>query len=283
MSSPASASAPATTANLGPAFDRMAIAIDLRCTVTAETSEKWSVHHIGEHQLGPGEADNVLIAAQKAVGVDRPLRMTVSNDIPMARGLGSSGASLVAGAAAALRAVGGDARLDHVFRIASEIEGHEDNVAASVYGGLILVPAEGLPMRLLLHPSLHPILAVPDFRQPTPEARVVIEPKHSHEMTLRTIARVAALTAGLLTADPALLAAAHGDEIHEAPRALISPEVEGVIRLARDAGALHAARSGAGPSVVALTTAESVGRVKQAFTDQGLWVVDRPVAASGLI
>lgn len=283
MSSTGTASAPATTANLGPAFDRMAIAIEIRCSVTAERSEAWSVDHVGEHQLGPGETDNVLVGAQKAVGMERPLRLTVSNDIPMGKGLGSSGASLVAGAAAALRAVGLEAHPNQVFRIAAEIEGHDDNVAASVYGGLILVPAEGLPMRLLLHPSLHPILAVPDFRQPTPEARRVIEPTHSHEMTLRTIARVAALTAGLLTADPELLAAAHGDEIHEAPRATMSPEVEGLIRLARGAGALHAARSGAGPSVLALTTPDSVERVKSALADQGVEVVDRPVAATGLV
>jgi len=283
VSSPATASAPATTANLGPAFDRMAIAVDIRCEVTAEPADSWSIEHIGEHRLGPGEGDNVLVGAQKAVGVETPLRLTVSNDIPIGKGLGSSGASLVAGAAAALRAVGADAHLDNVFRIAAEIEGHDDNVAASVYGGLILVPAEGLPIRLLLHPSLHPILAVPDFRQPTPEARQVIESSHSHEVTLRTIARVAALTAGLLTADPGLLAAAHGDEIHEAPRARISPEVEGVIRLARSAGALHAARSGAGPTVVALTTSDVVDRVKRAFLDNGLTVIDRPVAVSGLL
>lgn len=283
MISRAIASAPATAANLGPAFDRLALAIELRCAVTAELADEWSIEHTGEFRIEPGEEDKVLAAARRAVGEDRPLRMTVSNDIPIAKGLGSSGASLSAGAAAALAAVEGEAHPDQVYRIAADIEGHDDNVAASVYGGLILVPAEGLPIRLLLHPSLHPIVAVPDFRQPTPAARAVIDKSHSHEVTLRTIARVAALTAGLLTADAELLAAAHGDEIHEAPRARISPEVEQVIAVARGAGALHAARSGAGPTVIVLTTSETVGRVSEALTEHGSTVIDRPVAASGLV
>lgn len=283
MISRAIASAPATAANLGPAFDRMALAIELRCTVEAELADDWSIAHTGEFRIEPVEEDNVLAAARRAVGGARPLRMTVSNDIPIAKGLGSSGAALAAGAAAALAAVEGEAHPDQVFRIAADIEGHDDNVAASVYGGLILVPAEGLPIRLPLHPSLRPILAVPDFRQPTPEARAVIEASHSHEVTVRTIGRVVALTAGLLTADAELLAAAHGDEIHEAPRARISPEVEGVIAVARSAGALHAARSGAGPTVVVLTTSETVSRVSEALTEHGSTVIDRPVAASGLV
>lgn len=278
-----SASAPATTANLGPAFDQMAMAIDCRCTVTASVADSWHVEHVGRFQPGDGEPDGVLAAARFAIGDDQPLQLEVDTQIPIGKGLGSSAAAFVAGVAAALRAVEGEAHPDHVFRLATEMEGHPDQTAAAVYGGLILVPAEGLPMRLPLHPSLRPIVAVPDTRLATTEARKVVADTHDHDVVLRTIARVAALTTGLITGDPRMLAAAHGDEIHEAPRAPLSPEVVAMMEIARRAGALHAARSGAGPSVMAITTNESAPAVVAAFKEYGAEVIDGPMDTAGLI
>lgn len=282
MSEPAAASAPATTANLGPAFDVIALALSLRCDVTAALADEWSIEHTTDHRPGPGEGDGILAAARDAVG-DRPLAITVSNQVPLAKGLGSSAAAFVAGAAAALRAVGDDASPDRVYRIAANLEGHADQAAAAVYGGLVLIPAEGMPMRLPLHPSIRPVIAIPHTRLPTSEARAVISESHDHDLVLRTISRVAALTAGLMTGDPEMLATAHGDEIHEAPRASLSPEVGELMDIARRAGALHAARSGAGPSVVALATAETAGRVSMAFEEAGAFVLNAPVDTTGLV
>ena len=203
--------------------------------------------------------------------------------MPLAKGLGSSAAASVAGAAAALRAVGEDASPDRVYRIAANLEGHADQAAAAVYGGLVLIPAEGMPMRLPLHPSIRPVIAIPDIRLPTSEARAVISESHDHDLVLRTISRVTALTAGLMTGDPEMLAAAHGDEIHEAPRASLTPVVGELMDIARRAGAFHAARSGAGPSVVALATAETAGRVSMAFEEAGAFVLNAPVDTTGLV
>ena len=278
-----SASAPATTANLGPAFDRMALAIDLRVTVTAAPSDAWHVEHVGAFQPESGEADGVLAAAKLVVGDGATLDITVDSQIPIGKGLGSSAAAYVAGVAAALRAAGEEATPDRVFRIATDMEGHPDQTAAAVYGGLVLIPAEGLPMRFPMHPSLRPIVAVPDTRLPTAEARRVIDNSHLHDVVLRTISRVSALTAGLITGDPGMLAAAHGDEIHEEPRASLSPEVVEMIKLARRAGALHAARSGAGPSVIAFVTSEKAPEVAAAFAAYGADVVDRPMDTIGLV
>ncbi len=278
----AKASAPASTANLGPAFDSIALALSLRCEVTADLADDWSIEHTTEHRPGPGEGDGVLTVARDAVG-DRPLALTVHNHVPLGRGLGSSAAAFVAGAAAALRAVEDDASPDRVFRIATTLEGHADQTAAAVYGGLVLIPAEGLPIRLPLHPSIRPVVAIPETRQPTAEARAVISNSHDHQKVIRSLSRVSALTAGLLTGDPEFLAAAHGDEIHEAPRASLSPEVGQFIEIARRAGAMHAARSGAGPSVVALTTAETAGRVSLAFEEAGASVLNGPVDTTGLV
>lgn len=278
----ASASAPATTANLGPGFDCVALALAPRCVVTARRAADWSVVHTGTQSPDEDEADAVMAAAKEAIG-DLPLALSVDNHVPLGRGIGSSAAAFVAGAAAALRAVGEDASPDRVFRIAAKLEGHADQAAAAVYGGLVLVPAEGMPMRLPIHPSLRPVVAVPDTRLPTHEAREVLPDSYPRDVVVRTVARVAALTAGLISGDPGMLAAAHGDEIHEVPRAPLSPEVGELIAMARRAGALHAARSGAGPSVLAIATVEKADRVAAAFESWGAMVLSGPVEATGLI
>lgn len=211
------------------------------------------------------------------------MHLKVDTEIPRGRGLGSSGAAFVAGAAAALRAVGEDASHDRVFRIAADLEGHADQAAASVFGGLILIPAEGRPERLPLHPSLRPVVAVPDVRLPTREARAVLPDSYPIDVVVRSLGRVAALTAGLITGDPEMLANAHGDEVHEAPRDAINPDVAKLIDVAKRAGALHAARSGAGPSVVAITTVDTVDRVAAAFREWGVEVIDSPVETQGLV
>ena len=277
-----SASAPATTANLGPAFDTIALALGPRCIVRARRAEEWSVVHVGAHRPAEMEHDGVVAAARQAIG-DIPLQIEVDNEVPFARGIGSSAAAFVAGAAAALRAVGEDFSPDRVFRIAADMEGHADQAAAAVYGGMQLVPAEGRPIRLPFHPSLRPVIAVPDTRLPTYEARAVLPDQYQRDVVIRSVARTAALTAGLITGDPELLAAAHGDEIHEAPREAMSPDVGKLIEVARRAGALHAARSGAGPSVMAVTTVDGASRVADAFRERGVEVIADPVETTGLI
>jgi homoserine kinase len=276
------ASAPATSANLGPAFDCMAVALEIRCVVKASPAETWSIEHIGRYQPGSEDGDGVLAAAQRAVG-NNPLSLQVDADIPIGKGLGSSAAAAVAGIAAALRVLGEEPTPDHVFRIAVELEGHGDNVAAAVFGGLSLVPAEGMPLRLPIHPALQVVIAVPQRSLPTKMARGVIDSSHPQDRVLRSLSRVAALTSGLITGDATLLRAAHGDEIHEQPRQGMSPEVSMLIEVGNAAGALHSARSGAGPSVIAFCTVETRERVASAFAGAGVEVLTPQLASTGLI
>jgi len=279
----ATASAPATSANLGPAFDCMALGLEIRCAVIVTAADQWSIEHVGRFQPSPGQGDGVLSAARLVVGDERPLSIQVDADIPIGKGLGSSAAAAVAGIAAALRLSGDDPNPDHVYRVAVEMEGHADNVAAAFYGGLVLVPAEGMPLRLPIHPALQVVVAVPSRNLPTEQARRVIDSVQPQDRVLRSLARVAALTSGLITGDPALLGAAHGDEIHERPRECMSPEVSGLIDAAKRAGALHAARSGAGPSVIAFCTTDARERVAAAYTDSGVEILTPQIASTGLI
>lgn len=282
MSRQASASAPATTANLGPLFDVIAVALPLRCRVTAEPADEWSATHLSGDRPEGGEDDGVINAARNAVG-DRPLAITVDSEVPIGRGIGSSAAALVAGTAAALRAVEGDDSPANVFKLAAGLEGHDDQVGAAVHGGAVLVAADGSLLGLPIHASLRIVVGVPETKLPTATARAVIPEVHDHDVLLRTLSRSAGLTAGLVTGDRAMLASARGDEVHEAHRAVLSPEVEELKAVAFDAGAWHAARSGAGPSVVAISDVETAASVAQALSDHGVRVINEPLETAGLV
>ncbi|HUO45436.1 MAG TPA: homoserine kinase [Acidimicrobiia bacterium] len=258
------ASAPASSANLGPGFDVLALALELRCSVTAEPGDTWELTHVGLERPNGGR-DLVLEAARRAHDHGPPLVLTVDNNIPIGRGLGSSAAAAAAGSVAAWRAAGLEPDPETVFQLVAQLEEHPDNAAAAVYGGLVLVTPDGQVTRLTPHQSLIPVVAIPHRHLSTSEARAVLADQIPRQVVVRSLGRVAALVAGLLSAEPALLAAACGDELHESPRNRYRPEVAKLIDAAREAGSLHACWSGAGPSVLALTTAGTLAAVTSAL------------------
>ncbi len=262
----AEATAPGSSANLGPGFDTLALALGLDCRVEAIPADAWMVRHHGPHAPASDDEDAVLMAARRAIGDGRPLRLDVYNDVPLGRGLGSSAAAFVAGAAAALRTAGEDDDLQRVFAIATELEGHADNVAAAVYGGF--VAALGSRVHTLeIHPSLRAVLAVPSRRLPTKWARQALPEIVDHDVAARSVARVVALVEAFRTAEPELFSAAAGDELHEAPRSPLFPEADDLMFAARSAGALHACWSGAGPSILAVTVGPRVDAVVAALEE----------------
>jgi homoserine kinase len=252
-----SASAPASSGNLGPGFDALALALSLRCTATAEPADEMTITEHGTTE--PLDVDDMIYrAAFLAAG--KPMHVALDNQVPRTRGLGSSSAVTAAVAGAVLKAAvlpGGKAR---VFEIVTEIEGFGDNAAAAVFGGFVAVSGSGV-QRLKLHDSLLPVVGIPHEHLKTGEARAILPEQVSHGVASRTAGRVVFLIEGLREGNRETLSHAAGDELQELPRAPLSPMTGELMEAARAAGAVHVCRSGAGPTALAFSTSETRGRI----------------------
>ncbi len=152
--------------------------------------------------------------------------------------------------------------------MAAAAEGHSDNVAAAVFGGLVAVTPAGLVERLGVHPSLHVLVAVPDESLLTREARTAVSAEVPRDLAVRTASRLTMLVEGLRTGEARHLQAALGDELHEAPRSVLTPTPERLIAAALGAGALYAAWSGSGPSVISFSTEDELEPVLESLNSE---------------
>jgi homoserine kinase len=257
------ASAPASSANVGPGFDVLAIGFEMRCRVEAMPADRWSVTEEGT-SYEPDPQSLVVQAA--AIAGDRPLAIDITNNIPRTRGLGSSAALSTAVAAAALRANEIEPTSGQLLDFVGDLEGHYDNAAAAVHGGCV-VSAFGVFRRLEVAPDLVFIAAIPDTVLSTPRAREVLAPQVDRNLVARSLARIVFLVEGLRTGSADAFAAAMGDELHEGPRSELSPVTGALMAAAYGSGALHAAWSGAGPSALAISHRDKVEPVRTALAD----------------
>jgi homoserine kinase len=259
------ARAPASSANLGPGFDTLAVALDCYVSVEVEEAPALAVRTEGE---GAGLFDDASHLAARVVaavlGHDR-FAVTVRSQIPVARGLGSS-AALVAAAAAAAGA-------EDPFAVAAAYDGHPENAAASVYGGLVAATTVGgVPVyaHLPLSDDLAFVAIVPDRNLSTPGARALLPETLSRSDAVFNLGRMGLLLAGL--ADPAELTAdATDDRIHQLPRTALFPEAPALLQGLLDAGALAASWSGAGPALIGMVRA-GVREAVQAGAEKALAV-----------
>jgi homoserine kinase len=258
-----SATAPASSGNLGPGFDVLALALELRCRVTATPADDWSIHQDGTTYV-PESGDMVVQAAKAAVGT--PMHLEIENAIPRSRGLGSSSAVTTAAAAAAARADGREPSSADLFAIVAGLEGHGDNAAAAVYGGLVAVAGEQI-LHLAVSPELRIVVGIPNSKLSTDHARSVLSDEVDRWAASRNLARLAFLIEGLRIGDLEVLGGAAGDELHELPRRHLSPITSELMEAARAAGAGHAAWSGAGPTAIAFTSIEVCADVEAALAD----------------
>jgi homoserine kinase len=256
------AAVPATVANLGPGFDSLALAVDLANHVMIDTDTRPVVEVRGE---GAGElpedASNLVFRAmvylaREAGGALPPFRLSSDNDIPLERGLGSSAAAVVAGLLLADRLLGTGLDPDRLLEVAVDIEGHPDNVAACLRGGVVVVylGRDGWRAeRLDPHPGLRPVLLVPVHeRLSTADARRML-PREVPLSDAAFNAGRAALAVLALTARPDLIGEALEDRLHQARRLPLVPSSRALFEDLREAG-VPVCVAGAGPSLLAFDT-----------------------------
>ena len=267
MSRPVTVRVPATSANLGPGFDCLGLALDLHDEVVVTAGDPGDGDHVEVQVHGEGsgavptDARHLVVralhAALDALGEPHPpLIMTCTNRIPHGRGLGSSAAAVVAGLLAGRALVaGGTDRLDDdaLLSLASAMEGHPDNAAACLLGGLTLAwsDAGGVhAVRLEPRPELRATVLVPAAALSTETARWLLPAQVPHADAAHAAGRTALLVAAL-TGVPGLLLPATEDRLHQSYRAAAMPGTDALVRALRDAGTA-AVVSGAGPSVLVL-------------------------------
>ncbi|WAC67402.1 homoserine kinase [Agrococcus sp. SL85] len=254
---------PATSANLGPGFDTLGLALNVHDELVVEAVEgsavRVEVEGVGAGEV-PTDAENLvarsLLHVLEAVGVEAPgLVLRARNAIPHGRGMGSSGAAIVSGVLAAQGLLEGIVELDDadVLRFATELEGHPDNVAPAIFGGLTIAWVDGTGPRhkqLAVHRGVSLLVAVPEATMSTKLARSLQPEAVPHADAVFNLSRSALLVAAL-TQSPELLLDATEDRLHQAYRSSAMPGTSALVAALRDAG--HAAVvSGAGPSVLVL-------------------------------
>ncbi|WP_375400113.1 homoserine kinase [uncultured Amnibacterium sp.] len=254
---------PATTANLGPGFDTLGLALSIYDTLTVQVTDSPGVH-VAVTGVGAGvvptDATNLvaraIAAAFDAFGQPMPgLALTAHNTIPHGRGLGSSGAAIVSGVVAAQALLEGlvDSSDEQLLAVATAMEGHPDNVAPALFGGLTIAwVGAGGPQhkKLLVHRGVSPLVLVPEHTMSTELARSLQPQSVPHEDAIFNVSRSTLLIAALIQS-PELLLDATEDRLHQSYRASAMPETDRLIALLRAAG--HAAVvSGAGPSILVL-------------------------------
>jgi homoserine kinase len=262
---PVTVRVPATSANLGPGFDALGLALGLHDVVEARiipVGLTIEVTGVGTGASADGE-DHLVIRAMRAGfsaldGQPPGIALRCVNAIPQGYGLGSSAAAIVAGLLAARELAPGGKSLDDdgLLRLATRLEGHPDNAAACLAGGLTIAwtsAAGPHAARLALAPGLTPVLCVPDKPLATAEARQVLPPAVPHADAAANAARSALLVAAL-AGDPGLLLTGTEDFLHQPYRTAVMPATAGLVARLRDAG-IPAVVSGAGPTVLALTVA----------------------------
>jgi len=273
---------PATSANLGPGFDALGLALALYNEVVAEERDGVTVTIDGEgDDRLARDAHNVVARgvrlAYEAAG--RPFKgcaLACVNRIPAARGLGSSAAAWVGGLAAGNALLGSPLSRDALLGLAARAEGHPDNVAAAVFGGLTVscgTPQGVTAVTLPVPKNLAWVELVPEVTSATAEARALLPRSVPREDAVFNVQRVALLLAGLQTALPAALSVALEDRLHQPYRLKLFPWMPTVAAAARAAGALGCVLSGAGPSLLAVVDGDgrAVGRaMEEALSGAGV-------------
>lgn len=254
--------APASTSNLGPGFDCLGLALGLRNELTLELHDGSGppvveVEGAGADSLPAGEANMLVRAARMSLPPALPGRLVFKarNRVPLARGLGSSAAAIVSGLWAGAHLVGTLRRSeDELEQLAVGLEGHPDNIAPCVHGGLtasLMVGDRARAQRLGIHSSLSSVVCIPDFELSTRKARSVLPETVFRADAVFNASRAMLLVRALESGHVARLPELMKDRLHQPYRAKLVPGLEDALTAAVEAGAVGASLSGSGPTVFA--------------------------------
>lgn len=272
---------PASSANLGPGFDALGMAVQLYLSCRFRRAETLQIRVSGKDAASiPTSSENLIWQTARRVAAELegelpPIELEIENEIPIGKGLGSSAAALVAGVVIAARLMGSPWGRDEILDMAARIEGHPDNVAAAVLGGIVCsaIDDEGIAraIRLNLPETIGASIVVPDFEVSTAEARSVLPSHYSKEDAIFNIQRAALLIAALATGHRDVFPTALMDKLHQSYRAKLIPGLERILAL-RAEGLLGCAISGAGPSILVIHESnhpEVCQLVEDVFHQQG--------------
>jgi len=264
---------PASSANLGPGFDVLAAALDIHLELEVTEAGGFEVDPGGDGL--PDGRDNLCVRAFERLHPADGLRFEIRSDIPLARGLGSSAAAIVAGLLAAdhMYELGLDP--PDVYRHAVELEGHPDNVAAALFGGFAVSPPDPaadassgpvIPVRLEPPQGVEGVLAIPAGEVPTEEARAALPAEVPMEDAVANISAASHLVLGIERSDLTLISRGLADRLHQRRRAGVYPLSMDLLSLAGEVGAIGATVSGAGPAVLFWCFWQDTGKVVDALS-----------------
>ncbi|MFO7153777.1 MAG: homoserine kinase [Caldicoprobacter oshimai] len=270
---------PATTANIGPGFDCLGIAIDIYNTIEVEEyGEELYIKVVGEgcNEVPCDQTNLVYSSMQKVFDVvgyrPKGIRMTLINEIPVARGLGSSAACIVGGMVAANALTGFRLGLHELLKLAVQADGHPDNVVPALVGGMTAACLEGeevLYVKMDPPPGIKLAVMIPDFELSTVQARQVLPDAIPVKDAVFNISRTAILVASFLTGRSEMLAVATQDRLHQPYRKALIPHWDDIFFYAGKWGAKGVFLSGSGPALVAILDEGNVtfiDRMKEAVS-----------------
>jgi homoserine kinase len=250
---------PASSANLGPGYDVLAAALSLLLELEVEETGEFFVH--SDVPGLPTDRSNLCVRAFERLRPADGVTFQIRSEIPVAAGLGSSAAAIVAGLAAADHMYELDAPL---FELAAELEGHPDNVAAALHGGFVICPGAGeAPVRFDPAPGLEGVLAIPSHEVPTAAARAAMPAELPLDDAVHNVGHAALLVLGLAKDDFSLIGRGLRDLVHQPRRRELYPRSMELVDRAQELGAVGATISGAGPTVLFWCHWEQTGAVME--------------------
>jgi homoserine kinase len=266
---------PASSANLGPGFDVMAAALSLHLELEVSEDGEFSVDPGVEGV--PADRTNLCVRAFESLHSAHGLRFEVRSQIPLARGLGSSAAAIVAGLMAADHLFELGLGREEIYARAAEIEGHPDNVGAALFGGFVACPrpeADGTPVPVRLEPpeGVEGVLVIPGDEVATAEARAALPAEVPLEAAVDNVAAATQLALGIERSDLALIRRGLADRLHQPHRRELYARSMQLVADAPELGALGATISGAGPTVLVWSFWQDTGKVAAALSERvGEW------------